>query len=469
MIQNRSVALVGRPNVGKSRLFNRLAKKRISIVHDMPGVTRDVVMEEIDDNYILMDTGGIGMTPEMTPQLIQDATEDQVNFALQAANLVLFVVDAKDGFVSLDSMVADKLRKLGKNCILVANKMDSPKGDANLQDFHQLGFSNMVAISAEHGTGIDELEDKILKILGPVPEKIAESGRIKITFTGRPNVGKSSLCNALLNDKRLIVSEIPGTTRETVKIDIDLPNHNGDDHKFTLYDTAGLRRKKKVNDTLEYFSTLRTQDTLQSSDIVFMVIDAREGISKQEKIVAGEILDMGKTLIIVVNKWDLALDLFKAGEMDAYKSEEEFKQFYIDSLNKEMFFLPRSPILFVSAKSGFQLPSLLKEAIRINEKLDTPIPTGRLNKLISSLTERRAPAKIHGKRFKVYYSLQTGSRPYRIRMFCNREHTLDDSYRRYLQNSIIDAFNLEGCPVKFHLSGKEARYSTVDEHKQKKD
>ncbi len=460
MEYNRSVALVGRPNVGKSRLFNRLAGKRISIVHDQPGVTRDVVMEEIDDNYILMDTGGIGMTPAMTPTLIQEATEDQVEFALQAATLVLFIVDAKDGIVSMDSFVAERLRKLGKECILVANKIDTPKSNQNIQDFHSLGFGDYVAVSAEHGTGIGDLRSKIEEKLGPIPFKEEDTDRrIKIAFTGRPNVGKSSICNAILEDERLIVSDIPGTTRETVKIDIDFPVNEDKIHKFSLFDTAGLRRKKKVNDSLEYFSTLRTQDTLDQADIIFMVIDAKEGLSKQEKIVAGEILQNGKTLIIVVNKWDLVHEKFQGEGMEGYESERDFKFAYSESLNKQMFFLPQSPIVFTSAKSRFQLDMLLKEAVRIDEKLETPIPTGKLNNLITSLTEKRAPAKVKGKRFKVYYSVQTGTRPYKIRMFCNREHILDDSYRRYLQNSIIKNFDLEGCPVKFQLIGKQARYT----------
>lgn len=459
MSLTRNVALVGRPNVGKSRLFNRLAGKRISIVHDQPGVTRDVVMEEIDDDYVLMDTGGIGMTPEMTPTLIQDATEEQVNFALLAADLVLFVVDAKDGMVSLDSSVADKLRKMGKKCILVTNKMDSPKSEDNLGEFHRLGFTQMVSVSAEHGTGIEDLKKMILDTLGPAPIKDENTDRtIKIAFTGRPNVGKSSLCNALLHDERLIVSDIPGTTRETVKTTIDYTDKDGVLHHFCLFDTAGLRRKKKLDNTLEYFSTLRTQDALEQADIVFMVIDAKEGISKQEKIVAGDILQKGKTLIIIVNKWDYALEMLQRGEIENYETEEEFKKFYSDTLYKELFFLPQSPILYTSAKTGHNLEEILSEAIRIDNKLETPLPTGRLNKLIGSLTEKRAPAKVKGKRFKIYYSVQTGTRPYKIRMFCNREHVLDDSYKRYLQNSIIRNFNLEGCPVKFQLVGKEMRY-----------
>ena len=457
-----SVAIVGRPNVGKSRLFNRLAGKRISIVHDRPGVTRDVVVADSPDGFALMDTGGIGMLPEMTPKEIQDATESQADFAIQAANLLLFVVDGRQGLLPLDESLAAKFRKMGKSPVLVVNKIDEPEKNYSSSEFSKLGFENVVSVSAEHGHGVEKLSSLLLSLLPappPLPNE-SEQPRTRIAFIGRPNVGKSSLCNRLLNMERLIVSDVPGTTRETVELDLDY--NTGEENelwKFRLFDTAGLKRRKRIDTSLDYFSAVRTKHAIEEVDIVFLVLDAREGVTKQDKILAGHVLEEGRALAILVNKWDLALESFRKDPLPGYEDENDFRKSYLKSIRKELFFLPDSPVCFVSAKTGHSIKDFLQMGRDLNSRLDKSISTSALNKLIGEMWEHRPPAKIKGKRFKVFYAVHVENRPFRIKLFCNREHKLGDPYRRYLEKGIHQKFGLSGCPLKFSLAGKEARYT----------
>ncbi|MEC8420778.1 MAG: ribosome biogenesis GTPase Der [Verrucomicrobiota bacterium] len=457
-----SVAIVGRPNVGKSRLFNRLAGKRISIVHDRPGVTRDVVVADSPDGFALMDTGGIGMLPEMTPKEIQDATESQADFAIQAANLLLFVVDGRQGLLPLDESLAAKFRKMGKSPVLVVNKIDEPEKNYSSSEFGKLGFENVVSVSAEHGHGVEKLSSLLLSLLPappPLPNE-SEQPRTRIAFIGRPNVGKSSLCNRLLNMERLIVSDVPGTTRETVELDLDY--NTGEENelwKFRLFDTAGLKRRKRIDTSLDYFSAVRTKHAIEEVDIVFLVLDAREGVTKQDKILAGHVLEEGRALAILVNKWDLALESFRKDPLPGYEDEKDFRKSYLKSIRKELFFLPDSPVCFVSAKTGHSIKDFLQMGRDLNSRLDKSISTSALNKLIGEMWEHRPPAKIKGKRFKVFYAVHVENRPFRIKLFCNREHKLGDPYRRYLEKGIHQKFGLSGCPLKFSLAGKEARYT----------
>jgi len=456
-----SVAIVGRPNVGKSRLFNRLVGRRVSIVHDRPGVTRDVVVADSPEGYVLMDTGGIGMQPEMTSVEIQNATEEQADFAIRAATLLLFVVDGREGLIPLDETLATKFRKMGKEPILVVNKMDEPERGYSSSEFAKLGFKEMVGVSAEHGHGVGNLIESIAERLPPV--SVIPSGdqshRTKIAFIGRPNVGKSSLCNRLLNMERLIVSDVPGTTRETVELDLDY-QIDGQEKPwcFRLFDTAGLKRKNRVDSSLDYFSAVRTKHAIEAVDVVFLVLDAREGVTKQDKILAGHVLDQGKSLSILVNKWDLALESFRKDPLPGYEDEKEFRKSYIKSVRKELFFIPDSPISFVSAQTGYAVQDFLQVARDLNARMDKTISTSALNKLIGEMWEHRPPAKVGGKRFKVFYAVQVETRPFRIKLFCNREEKLNDQYRRYLEKGIQQRFGLAGCPLKFSLAGKEARY-----------
>ncbi|MAL85735.1 MAG: ribosome biogenesis GTPase Der [Opitutae bacterium] len=461
---SQSVAIVGRPNVGKSRLFNRLAGKRISIVHDRPGVTRDVVVADSPEGYVLMDTGGIGMQPEMTSVEIQAATEYQADFAIRASDLLLFVVDGREGLIPLDQTLAEKFRKMGKEPILVVNKLDEAGENHSIADFDRLGFKQLIGISAEHGHGFNSLIDLIRSNLpkrDPYPSGIDEE-RTRIAFVGRPNVGKSSLCNRLLEMDRLIVSDVPGTTRETVELDLDYePKNSGSSWKFRLFDTAGLKRHKRINSSLDYFSAVRTKKAIESVDVVFLVLDAREGVTKQDKIMADHILSEGRALSILVNKWDLALESFRKDPLPGYEDEKDFRKNYVNSIRKELFFLPDSPINFVSALTGYSISDFLQVARDLDSRMNKTLATSALNKVIGDMWEHRPPAKIKGKRFKVFYAVQVENRPFRIRLFCNREERLNDQYKRYLEKGIQQKFGLAGCPLKFSLTGKEMRYKEV--------
>ena len=456
-----SIAIVGRPNVGKSRLFNRLAGRRISIVHDRPGVTRDVVTAESSDGYVLMDTGGLGLRESMTPVEIQDATETQVAFAIEAADLILFVCDGRDGLAPLDEMVAEKLRRLGKTPLLVVNKIDFPNQVGLADEFAKLGFDDFHRVSAEHAFGVDGLVEEIRKRLGPVSKEApsTKDRAIHIAFVGRPNVGKSSLCNRLLDAERLIVSELPGTTRETTTRELDYKTKDGESWRFRLFDTAGLRRRKKIADSLEYFSSLRTDEAITQTDVALLVLDAREGVSRQDKIMAGRIVDAGKALVVVVNKWDVAIDGFRRDPLSGFRDEDHFRAEYEKAARKELFVLPRFPMLFVSAKTGLSIEEMLSAVRRVDQGLDRFLPTPDLNRTIISMMESRPPAARKGKRFKIFYAVQTSTRPFTIRLFCNRADRLEDVYQRYLTNGLTTRFDLLGAPLRFTLTGKEARYT----------
>jgi GTP-binding protein len=452
----KSVALVGRPNVGKSRLFNALTGRRISIVHDMPGVTRDVVSYDLDSGHTLMDTGGIGVKPEMTPALIQKAAEQQVDFAIEAADMVLFVTDGLDGLTPLDEMVAEHLRSSGTPAWLVVNKIDGPEHDHKIHEFKKLGLKGMMYTSAEHRRGIKELRAFIAETLGEVPEpEIADEARIRISFVGRPNVGKSSLCNSLLQEERMIVSEIPGTTRDAISQDLDFQSKSGELLEFSLIDTAGLRRRTKVVDPIEYFSSVRVDETIARSDVVFLVLDAFEGVTKQDKLIAGQILNKGKGIIVLVNKWDLALETFENHKLPGYKDLHDFKKKFAEKVREEIFFLPDSPILFVSALSGLRVDDILTEASSIYQKLFAQISTGKLNQVLKRYMDQNPPRLITRIRFKIYYAVQISTRPLKFKLFCNQAGRLDESYKRFLQSKLLKEFHLQGCPLLFDLEGKK--------------
>lgn len=460
-VEPRIVALVGRPNVGKSRLFNRLAERRISIVHDEPGVTRDLVTADIEGNFTLMDTGGIGQPPEQTPEAIARAVETQVDFALEAAAVILFVVDGKADLTPLDEQIAERLREKGKRPLLVVNKVDSEamRDRLDIGALHRLGFGDPLLVSAEHGRQILELQLAIDAKLGPPPgraeARVPGKRRIQISFVGRPNVGKSSLGNRLLTSERLIVSDVPGTTRDAVELDVDLPEEEG---RFRVVDTAGLRSKRKVGSSVEYFSTVRTQRAIERSDVVFLVVDAMDGVTRQDQRLAGEIVNDGKALILVVNKWDYAVETFRTQPLEGYESEPDFQKAYLKAMRKELFFLPETPILFVSAKTGQGVEKILKSASRLDARLDTSLGTAQLNQTIGRLLETNPPRRVQSKRFKVFYAVHIGNRPFRIRLFCNQATRLDDTYRRYLAKGLIEAFSLRGCPIQFDFQSKEPRY-----------
>lgn len=458
----KHVALVGRPNVGKSRLFNRLLGKRLSIVHDQPGVTRDVITAEVHEHFVLMDTGGIGMEPEMTPKAISEATEEQVDFALDAADIILFICDGQEGWTTIDSHVADKLRRYGKPTLLIVNKIDLLKHEEKAHEFYKKGFGDPILISAEHGFNSETLMEKILELVGPKPEKpLVPEGheRTQIAFVGRPNVGKSSLSNQLLGNKRLIVSEIAGTTREAVKVNFDFTTQTGKIWPFTLVDTAGLRPKSKINTPLEYFSSLRSQEAMEDVDVVFLVIEAKTGITTQDKRLADQILDAGRALAVIVNKWDHTQKAFEKETISGYEDIKAFEIAFEEAIRKEFFFLQDFPILFTSAETGKGIEAILKAARKLKRRQDQTLPTSQINRVIQDLMIKREPKIVGNGRFKVYYAVQVRHRPHTIRLYCNKEGYLMENYKRYLLTQFIEAFELGGCPVRFQFSGKGARYA----------
>ncbi|WP_438483067.1 ribosome biogenesis GTPase Der [Oleiharenicola lentus] len=456
----RIVAIVGRPNVGKSRLFNRLAKKRISIVHDMPGVTRDVLSTEIKDGeYTLLDTGGLGLTGSDTPARITKASEEQVQFAIEAATVILFTVDAREGVIPLDERIAQMLRKSKKHVLLVANKADSGKEKVpDFSEFYRLGFGEPFFISAEHGNGEAELRTAILEKLGPVAAKSdEEKERLHICFVGRPNVGKSSLSNRLLKSDRLIVSDVPGTTRDAIELDFTFVNKDEKNWLFRLVDTAGIRASTKLSSSVEYFSRLRSMEAIHNSDVMFMVLDAMDGVTMQDKAIAGEIVKAAKPIVIVVNKWDLVHAAIRRGELKQFKNERDFREKFEKALFNQLFFTPGAPVMFVSALTGHEIERMLRAARALDQRMETKIPTAKLNDAIVELADRTPPPATFGTRFRVYYATQTGTRPFRMKLFCNQERSLTESYRRYLEAGLVEKFGLEGCPIHFDVIGKKKR------------
>ena len=458
---SRIVAIVGRPNVGKSRLFNRLARKRISIVHDQPGVTRDVISTEVaEGGFTLLDTGGLGYKGEDTPAALTRASEQQVEFAISAADLILFVVDGLGGVTALDEKIAAMLRKGRKRVRLVVNKADFGDEKIALDEVYRLGLGEPLRVSAEHGRGETELREAILAELGPVPEASAETKSARdplcVCFIGRPNVGKSSLSNRLLKSDRLIVSPVPGTTRDAIELPFEFLGRDGKTYPFKLIDTAGIKAATKLASPVEYFSRLRSLDAVKQTDVVFVVLDAFEGVTQQDKAIAGEAVKEGKPIVVVVNKWDLVQEAFrKQGGFEPYDSERDYREKYEKALFDRLFFTPGSPVIFVSALSGHEIDRMLNAAVKLHRTLDKRIPTGRLNQTLAYLSERNPPPAVSGRRFRIYYATQTGNRPFRIRLFCNREEKLSESYRRYLEAGLVDEFDLKGCPIHFDLVGKE--------------
>ncbi|MEY2881421.1 MAG: hypothetical protein RLZZ15_3801 [Verrucomicrobiota bacterium] len=467
----RIVAIVGRPNVGKSRLFNRLARKRISIVHDQPGVTRDVISAEIEDGaYTLLDTGGIGYKGIDTPAALTKASEAQVDFAIATASLILFVVDGLSGLSSLDEKIATMLRKSRKAVRLVINKADFDDNKIDLASAYGLGLGEPLRVSAEHGRGESELRDAVLAALGPVPavtsaaaaaEKTA-ADPLCVCFIGRPNVGKSSLSNRLLQSDRLIVSPTPGTTRDSVELPFTFKGRDGELYPFRLIDTAGIKAATKLASPVEYFSRLRSLDAIQRADVVFLVLEALEGVTQQDKAIAGEAVKEKKPIVIVVNKWDMVRDAFaqKLNGVSRYKNERDYREKYEHALFEKLYFTPGAPLIYASAMTGYEVDRMLNAAVQINRTLDKKLPTGKLNQRLTFLAERNPPAAIGGRRFRVYYATQTGRRPFRIKLFCNREEQLTEQYRRYLEAGLVEEFGLNGCPVYFDLVGKEQRTAT---------
>ena len=409
--------------------------------------------------YTMLDTGGLGLTGSDTPALITKASEQQVHFAIATAGVILFVIDAREGVTPLDQRIAATLRKSKKPVLLVANKADSGKEKiADIAEFYGLGFGEPFYISAEHGNGEAELRTAVLEKLGPVPaEDEAEDERLHICFVGRPNVGKSSLSNRVLKSERLIVSEVAGTTRDAVELSFVFKTREGKLWPFKLIDTAGIRTATKLSSSVEYFSRLRSLEAIHQSDVAFMVLDAMDGVTSQDKAIAGEIIKAAKPIVIVVNKWDLVHEAFRSNvpAVAKYKNARDFRDKFEKAMFDQLFFTPGAPVMFVSALTGHEIERMLRAARALDKRLETKIPTAKLNACIIRLADRTPPPSTYGTRFRIYYATQTGTRPFRMKIFCNQERSLTESYRRYLEAGLVKEFGLDGCPIHFDLIGKK--------------
>jgi GTP-binding protein len=481
------IAIVGRPNVGKSALFNRIIRRRIAIVHDQPGVTRDRVSAEAEWHghpFTLVDTGGIGLLRrEKSEDVIIRAALEQVELAIESANVIILVVNVQEGVVPLDKEAAQRLRKSGKPVLVAVNKVDTYQAEAGITEFAQLGFQKLLPVSAIHGEGIEPLMDAALAYLPPEPiepavdpEAEAESetpadpdqprtkrvmrglsGPLKIAIVGRPNVGKSSIINALTNSERVIVSPIPGTTRDAVDVPFEVVTE-GVHQKYILIDTAGMRKTRQVGDSIEFFSVKRTEESISRCDIAVLVLDAQQGITEQDKKIADRIVEDRRSCIVVINKWDLmdaavrTARIEEIGRRNAKKAKQgpnvmttlsEFGEW----VQRKLFFLDYAPVIFTSAVSGFHLDRLL-EAIRyIAAQLQQKIPTAILNRTLQDAIERRQPLSSQGLRLKFFYATQVRQAPPTFLLFVNREDLFSDQYRKYLGDRMREAFGYEGCPV----------------------
>jgi GTP-binding protein len=487
------IAIVGRPNVGKSALFNRIAGKRIAIVHDMPGVTRDRVTAEVEWHgrpYTLVDTGGIGlMRREKAEDVITQAAFDQVQIAIESADAIILVVNVQEGIVPLDAEVAKRLRAAGRPVLLAANKADNSTGETSALEFSELGFGRVFPVSAIHGRGLEALMNSAMGYLPkpePAPEPVERTAAeqyddeeaaaadkkerkpepplgspkrpVKLAIVGRPNVGKSSIINALTGSERVIVSPIPGTTRDAVDVPFEVDTE-GVRQNYVLIDTAGLRKARRVEDTVEFFSTERTRDAINRCDITVLVLDAENGVVEQDKKISDLIVEAKRACIVVVNKWDLVTDNVLAARQKEIERRE--KGIKIDKRNHQMttltefgewvqeklFFLDYAPVIFTSAKDGFQLDRLLESVRYVAAQLGQEVPTSILNRTLQDAVERRQPVSSEGHRLKLYYATQVRKAPPTFLLFVNRDEILSPVYNKYMAAEMRRAFGYEGCPI----------------------
>ena len=432
------VAIVGRPNVGKSMLFNKLVGQRLSIVEDTPGVTRDRLYAEAEwrnRTFDLVDTGGI---EPGTDSEILTFMREQAEIAIQNATVIIFLCDIKTGLTASDHEVAKMLLKSGKPVVLAVNKMDQV-GHTNpdIYEFYNLGLGDPIAVSAVHGHGTGDLLDACFEYFPPEEEEAPEDDVIKVAIIGKPNVGKSSLVNRILGQQRVIVSNVAGTTRDAV--DSYFENAKG---KYLFIDTAGMRKKSKVDDPIEKFSVLRATMAIERSDVCLILIDANEGVTEQDTKVAGLAHEAGKACILVVNKWD------------AVEKDDKTMDRMREEIRRDLSYMPYAPIVFISALTGQRVDRLFELINYVNDQAAMRITTGMLNTLLADATQRVQPPSDKGRRLKVFYMTQVGVRPPHFVCFCNDAKLFHFSYQRYLENQIRNTFGLEGTPVKLTIRQK---------------
>ncbi len=432
------IAIVGRPNVGKSMLFNKLIGKRLSIVEDTPGVTRDRIYGESEwagRKFRLVDTGGI--EPNTDNQILAFMRE-QAQIAIDNADVIIFVTDIKTGLTASDQEVAGMLQRSRKPIVLAVNKMDSTGTiDPDFYEFYNLGLGDPVAISAVHGHGTGDLLDACFRYLPPDDGVEEDSDVVQVAIIGKPNVGKSSLTNKILGEQRVIVSNVAGTTRDA--IDSYFENSCG---KYNFIDTAGMRKKSKVDDTIEKYSVLRATMAIERSDVCLILIDAQDGVTEQDTKVAGLAHDAGKACIIVVNKWDLV-------EKDG-KTMDRMRE----DIRRDLSYMPYAPILFISALTGQRVNRLFELINYVNDQAAVRITTGMLNSVLADAQTRVQPPTDKGRRLKIYYMTQVGVKPPHFVIFCNDKKLFHFSYQRYLENQIRSVFGLEGTPIHITIRQK---------------
>lgn len=420
-----TVALVGRPNVGKSTLFNKIVGRQVSIIEDLPGVTRDRIYQEATYNrkkFYLIDTGGI----DATKMDFNNEIKLQAEIAINEADIVVFIVDGKEGLTTNDLIVRDILRKTDKKIIVAINKIDVKNAQDNIYDFYELGFDTYIPISSIHNTGFVELMDTIT--MNFTEHEEIEDNRVKFSIIGRPNVGKSSLMNALLNEERVVVSNVAGTTRDS--IDSVLKYHN---EEFVMIDTAGMRKKGKVFESIEKYSLFRSMKAIDRSDICLVVINAEEGIKEHDKHIAGYAIERGKGLIFVVNKWDTVTDT----------TIQEFEKL----MRAEFQFATYAPIVFLSALTKKRIHTLMPEILKVKENVKKEIKTSLINDVIQDAYQLNLPPSYKGKRLKIYFTSQTGINPPKFTFRVNNKGLVHFSYERYLENKIRENFDFTGTPI----------------------
>lgn len=435
---NSIVAIVGRPNVGKSTLFNRILGKRMAIVEDFPGVTRDRNYADVtrfDKPFTLIDTGGF--EPASTDRLLEQMRE-QSQLAMEEADIIIFLMDGREGLTPADIEVASMLRQETKPVLFVINKVDGPHQEAMTGDFYALGVETFHTVSAEHGLGMNDLVDELLELM---PDKSLADEDVKETrlaIIGRPNVGKSSLVNRMLGFERVVANPIAGTTRDSV----DTP-FIYNKHRYVLIDTAGIRRKGRVSQRLEKYAVIQALKALERTHIALVVIDAEEGITDQDMTVAGYAHERGRAVILIVNKWDLV------------KKDNSTMGEYVQKVRDAFKFLPDSPIHFVSALTGQRISKIMADVEMVDEEFNRKVPTAALNRLLSDAEMNHQPPMYQGKRLKFFYITQTAVRPPSFVIFVNKADGVHFSYQRYLMNCLRQTFGFTACPIRLRFSDRE--------------
>ena len=451
---NSVLAIVGRPNVGKSALFNRIVGRRVSIVHEEAGVTRDRVSATAkwrDKVFEALDTGGIAfMDDEKTGDALAAAARRQADIAIEMATAIIMVVDVTTGVTPLDLEIARKLHASGKRVLLAVNKVDNEQREKGVAEFAELGFDETFAIAAVHGIGVPGLlEEATRDFSGMAPAEAARPTRIAIV--GRPNVGKSSLINSILKSERTIVSDVPGTTRDSVDVPFTL-----DGRPYLLIDTAGLRHRRKIKTSVDQFGLMRAERSIRECDVAVLVLDAVDGVTKQDKKIGGQITEAARACVVLVNKWDLATEQ----ERKRRGRKKTFREEYLEALRRELFFLDWASVLFVSAKLGRGVADLFREIAAIEKEMAKRVDTPQLNKLLARALDSYPPPFVHGKRFKIFYAFQKSSHPPTFTLFVNDAGCLTPHYKRFLIDKIRAAWGFAGCPVVLELRQRERRRFT---------